>query len=169
MGTKSFGERLKPEQEWTTPSSGQIDEKIFNYVCDYVGLGKAKVKMSSSKDESTNLQTQWFLLGETPDRSHYVQSFGMKENNGYLYAWELVDLYVPTDSGVMSFKTYSKIDCNIYRLKHLTILFYNEPMGKGVGDKRPTDDEWIYPSSESKNYSLINQSCWSYKNLDIYK
>lgn len=36
MGTKSFGERLKPEQEWTTPSSGQIDEKIFNYVCDYI-------------------------------------------------------------------------------------------------------------------------------------
>ena len=43
MGTNPFGERLKPEQEWTTPSSGQIDEKIFNYVCDYVGLGKAEV------------------------------------------------------------------------------------------------------------------------------
>ena len=44
MGTKSFGERLKPEQEWTTPSSGQIDEKIFNYVCDYAGLGRAEVQ-----------------------------------------------------------------------------------------------------------------------------
>jgi len=50
MGTKSFGERLKPEQEWTTPSSGQIDEKIFNYVCDYAGLGKTKVTKNSSID-----------------------------------------------------------------------------------------------------------------------
>jgi len=38
MGFEPFGERLKQEQEWTTPSSGQIDEKIFNYVCEYAGL-----------------------------------------------------------------------------------------------------------------------------------
>jgi len=44
MGSEPFGERLKQEQEWTTPSSGQIDEKIFNYVCDYAGLGQVEVE-----------------------------------------------------------------------------------------------------------------------------
>ena len=44
MGFEPFGERLKQEQEWTTPSSGQIDEKIFNYVCNYVGLVKPEVE-----------------------------------------------------------------------------------------------------------------------------
>jgi hypothetical protein len=48
MGTKEIGKRLKPEQEWTKPTVGQIDEKIFNYVCDYAGLGKTKVQEESS-------------------------------------------------------------------------------------------------------------------------
>ena len=47
MGSEPFGERLKQEQEWTTPSSGQIDEKIFNYVCDYAGLGQVEVEEES--------------------------------------------------------------------------------------------------------------------------
>jgi len=64
MGTKSFGERLKPEQEWTTPSSGQIDEKIFNYVCDYAGLGKDFLDRLKIYKEETKI----ISLGEYLDK-----------------------------------------------------------------------------------------------------
>tara|TARA_R110002012_G_C11587358_1_gene605909 strand:- start:600 stop:1376 length:777 start_codon:yes stop_codon:yes gene_type:complete len=49
-GTKPFGDRLKPEQEWTTPTSGQIDEKIFNYVCDYAGFGQVEVEAEEESE-----------------------------------------------------------------------------------------------------------------------
>ena len=52
MGTEPFGERLKPAQEWTTPSSGQIDEKIFNYVCEYSGFAKSKVPENSQSESN---------------------------------------------------------------------------------------------------------------------
>ena len=51
MGTNPFGERLKPEQEWTTPSSGQIDEKIFNYVCDYLKTSPSTINVENNTYE----------------------------------------------------------------------------------------------------------------------
>ncbi len=73
MATKEIGKRLKQEQEWTTPSSGQIDEKIFNYVCNYAGLVKPEVEKKPSRDGIYKCQ---MLVGATiwMDEPHIMAS-----------------------------------------------------------------------------------------------
>ena len=44
MATGEMGGTFKPEQQWTSPKSGTIEEKVFNYVCNYVGNAKPKVE-----------------------------------------------------------------------------------------------------------------------------
>ncbi len=69
MGSEPFGDRLKPEQEWTTPTLGQIDEKIFNFVCEYAGLVSAQVEAEEESDQSR------FSYLKNPEniKNHYVK------------------------------------------------------------------------------------------------
>jgi len=50
MGSKPFADRLKHEQEWITPTSGQIDEKMFNYICDFSGFGSTQVEAEEENE-----------------------------------------------------------------------------------------------------------------------
>jgi len=91
MGTEPFGERLKPEQEWTTPSSGQIDEKIFNYVCKYSGFAKSKVPENSKSEADLILEgRKAYVNGDTYPEAHDIWYPLAKKGNAeaqYYMSW----------------------------------------------------------------------------------
>ena len=119
---------------------------------------------------SFNSYGEWYQLGQTPTRDHYIDGFEIREKNGYLYAWYMADLYQPNSmTGALSYKVYSQIDCDIFKSKDLSVLTYIEPMGKGVSEKLPTEDKWDYPTSGTLGYSFIETICWAYENPDQYK
>ncbi len=53
----------------------------------------------------------------------------IKEHNGYVYWWSLSDRLKPSESGIMSGKTYVQGDCGVNRYKWLSIIYYKQPMG----------------------------------------
>jgi len=117
----------------------------------------------------------WFELGAGADRIHYLEMMTMKEKNGYLYVWEMADFYEPYEDeggffdGSMSYKAYSQVDCDMYRLKNLSYILYTQPLGEGLGEDYEPPNKWIYPPSNNKDYGLIDTACMAYDTLDFYK
>ena len=83
MGSEPFGDRLKPEQEWTTPTSGQIDEKIFNFVCSFVDLGQVEAEEEIQSESNSN--NGWIKVDKNSMGDKFYVDENIRKNNGYSY------------------------------------------------------------------------------------
>ena len=99
---------------------------------------------------SLNSYGAWVKVSESvTGNSHYIETDKIKEHNGYVYWWDLVDLLKP-DRGDLSWKVYNQGDCGVSRVKYLSYIFYKQPMGEGSGRTgNPNNSEWEYPSPGS--------------------
>ena len=100
------------------------------------------------------------VTGVTGD-TYYIDYDTVKENNGYVYYWELQDRLKPTETGMLSAKVLREVDCDIPRkFKYLSWIFYKQPMGGGSGDtETASSDEWNYPSPNTVAETMINAAC----------
>ena len=115
---------------------------------------------------SFNSYGVWVSMGDSNNKTHYLEVDTIKENNSYLYSWDMQDYFEPRDTGMVSSKMYRKIDCEVYRYKILTFISYNESMGKGEADDPYTPpDEWAYPATDTFPYVLIQAVCWTHENM----
>ena len=91
----------------------------------------------------------------------YIDYDTVKENNGYVYHWELQDRLKPNKYGDLSVKVLSEADCDIPRkYRYLSYVFYKQPMASGNGDTEiASSDEWKYPSPDSVGEAKINAAC----------
>ena len=56
---------------------------------------------------------EWIEVGKSREGDTYYFDFDrIKKNGGYIYIWGMIDLLVPSKTGLMSSKTYSQFDCN---------------------------------------------------------
>ena len=84
----------------------------------------------------------------------------IRKNDGYVYLWSLADYLKPTKSGYMSDKAYREVDCEAFRYKNLTYIFYKQPMGEGEGNSETSrNQEWQYPPPESNIEIMLNFVC----------
>lgn len=129
MGSEPFGDRLKPEQEWTTPTSGQIDEKIFNFVCEYAGLVSAQVEAEEESDQSR------FSYLKNPEniKNHYVKDKETgkwkdlkKEELQSINGWTKI---YDTDKGYEGY-IHDNIYTNNGYVYWKTLGVYSEPIGR---------------------------------------
>jgi hypothetical protein len=160
MGTKEFGKRLKPEQEWTSPSSGQIDEKIFNYVCDYAGLTQSKIE-EKPQSESNSING-WRKIGKNATGDTFYVDENIRKNNSYIYFWLLADYDIPINSRDANFYSsinYYQADCGMLRKKLLDSNYFLGQMGKGKSETFGTDDKWTYAAPGSTNSKILNYVC----------
>ena len=116
---------------------------------------------------SFNSYGEWVSLGDSQNKTHYLEVDTIKENNSYLYSWDMQDYFEPQgDTGMLSSKMYRQIDCGVHRFKILSFISYNQSMGKGrASDPYIPPDEWEYPSSETFPYVLIQAVCWTHENM----
>jgi hypothetical protein len=96
----------------------------------------------------------------------YVDFDRMRKNNGYTYYWHLVDRLEPSDTGILSYKVYNQGDCEMFRLKVLSVIFHKQPMGEGSGESSvSTNKEWDYPPPNSPVEEILKQVCKFAENL----
>ena len=94
---------------------------------------------------------EWTKLGKIINGdSVYVDFDPIKQEDGYVYYWELYDYVKPNSVGTLSAKTYNQGDCNLFRFKGLRWFLYKESMGQEVSEIYTEPDEnWSYPSPDS--------------------
>ena len=69
------------------------------------------------------------------------------------------DYLMPSKHGIMSGKLYKQGDCGVNREKHLSFVFYEQPMGEGSGKTMTPPDEWVYPTPESISHFTLDFVC----------
>lgn len=103
---------------------------------------------------------EWRKLSSNDMGSYYIHIESIRKTDGYVYYWELGDLFKPLkNSDTLSVKTYNQTDCKKFRTNRLTVSFYNEPLGKGSAEKFNPETEWLYPSPDSSLATVLKFAC----------
>ena len=105
---------------------------------------------------------EWIKVGKNVSGdTWYIDHDTVKENNGYVYHWELQDRLKPNKYGDLSVKVLSEADCDIPRkYRYLSQLYYTQPMASGSTSTTNNDtSEWKYPSPNSVGEAMINAAC----------
>jgi len=102
----------------------------------------------------------WNKVDESESGNHYVDFDKIKEQDGFVYFWTLLDLLKPDADGDLSYKNYKQGDCELFRFKSLSFSFHKEPMGGGTGETGNTkNSEWNYPSPNSGDKKALTFVC----------
>ena len=114
---------------------------------------------------------EWIEEGSTvTGNTFHIDYERIREHDGHVYFWMLMDNLKPDSEGFMSGTMYYQVNCDLFRFKRLSMNHYKQPMGKG--DIRSTENEpwvsekkWNYPSPDSTNEALLEEAC-DYVKLD---
>lgn len=93
--------------------------------------------------------------------TYYLDFERIRKHDGYVYYWTLGDYSTPTKEGFSSSVDYWRGDCELFRLKNLTQIGYQEQMGQGER-LRTVDTEdigWTYPNPDSVHEILLKNVC----------
>ena len=110
---------------------------------------------------SFNSYGEWKQITVSLDgqHTHYVNVDTIKENNGYVYFWKLIDYLKRNEWGDMSIMIYLQGDCGVTRHKILTFLPYDQPMGNGEFKQFDGDGKWDYLLPNSVSEEVLNFVC----------
>jgi hypothetical protein len=109
---------------------------------------------------SFNSYGEWErILTSSDGDTFYLDRDLIKKHEGFVYYWEMNDYLMPSKHGIMSGKLYKQGDCGVNREKHLSFVFYEQPMGEGSGKTMTPPDEWVYPTPESISHFTLDFVC----------
>ena len=100
-------------------------------------------------------------IGVNSGNTYYIDFDTVKENNGYVYYWDLEDLLKPDSDGDLSYKRLVEVDCGTPRkFRLLSEIWYAQPMASGsTSGGRNTASEWKYPQPDSVGVTITNKVC----------
>ena len=105
-------------------------------------------------------EENWVPTTATSDATFYVNSDSIKEDGEYVYWWQMRDYSNQDGNGYMSDQSYIQGDCGVFRFKYLSLILYEQPMGKGTGETfNPPNPEWYYPVPETIEAVLLDEVC----------
>ena len=117
---------------------------------------------------SFNSYGEWkFHNSSSEGDTFYIHTDTIIHDAQYVYFWYLKSYLIPSKFADFSSVVHVQGDCSKNRLKYLVHVWYQEPMGKGLGERSNHESEWEYPTSESIGVDLLNQAC-NYKPGLIY-
>ena len=90
---------------------------------------------------------EWKKITEAEDGStYYIDVASIKQNNGFVYYWILIDYLKSTKIGTYSDISEYKVNCVDEKQTWLSNTFYSQPMAKGkiITEKIPV---WNYYGS----------------------
>ena len=117
--------------------------------------------LASTVALATPVFAEWTKVDKDVDGDTYYIDFDtIKENDGYVYYWEMTDMLKPFENGTLSGKFLKEVDCDIPRkFRNLSVVFYNQPMAGGNGDSYNPPNEWKYPSPNTVAEGMANAAC----------
>jgi len=89
----------------------------------------------------------WVEFGRNSEQGSvfYYEKESIKNINGFIYVWSMMDMTKEPVNGSYSVKIYDKIDCEMARRQRLSYVFYEENMGSGGPDYQDSNDKsWKY-------------------------
>ena len=90
----------------------------------------------------------------------YVDFDRIRKHNGKYFWWTLINLSQITKDGVKSFKGYREGDCNLFRMRTLSVVAHKKSMGEDIGEANNTKKpEWIYPEPNTIDEIILNKVC----------
>ena len=109
---------------------------------------------------------EWTKVSTNVDGITYSVDFDrIKHHVGHVYYWELHDLIKPVLGRFFLQKIYKQVECNLFRFKILSLLYYEEPMGRGSSlSDNSFDENWRYPPPTSSAESILKSVCNYVKN-----
>ena len=109
---------------------------------------------------SSTSYAEWkkVTVSESGD-TFYVDFERVRNHEGYLYFWALNDYLKPNKWEDLSFEVYYQGDCTLFRMKPLTYVFHKQPMGGGTGDVSTLKRDWVYPTPNSMNETVLKKVC----------
>ena len=91
--------------------------------------------------------------------SFYLDFERMREHNGFVYFWMLVDYPEPLSGRYLSSQVIHQGDCNLMRLKILSVSHHPGPMAEGVGTVSGQNFDWVYATPGSTNEEALKWAC----------
>ena len=117
---------------------------------------------------SLNSFGEWLKANEGNNNTFYIDFDSLKVVDGSLYVWQLTDHLKPDEDGYLSKKIYVQGDCQLMRIKMLSVISYTGNMGKGNGstyqDKNP---EWRYVPPSSVINDMLVLNCFMAEALEM--
>ena len=113
---------------------------------------------------SFNSYGEWTKTNKSLDGGSYYIDFQTvnKLDNGYVVFWSMADVDV-NNNGNMSSKIYFQGDCNLSRMKILSMIQYKEPMGLGESQSASESEVelvgWEYLPPDSIGYDSLVTVC----------
>ena len=89
----------------------------------------------------------------------YVDFERVRNIDGYIHYWTLIDYNRTLKNGLKSEKNYRKVDCKNYRFMFLDGFLYYGPMGNGKYIKGKLNYGWIYVPPKSVHEKILNMVC----------
>ena len=109
---------------------------------------------------SLNSYGEWkFHNSSSKGDTFYIHTDSIVNDKQYVNFWYLKSYLVPSKYGDFSAKVNVKGDCSKSRLKYLVHVWYEEPMGKGLGERSNKESEWEYPTPDSIGIDLLHEAC----------
>ena len=109
---------------------------------------------------SFNSYGEWkFHNSSSEGDTFYIHTDSIVNDKQYVNFWYLKSYLVPSKYGDFSAKVNVKGDCSKSRLKYLVHVWYEEPMGKGLGERSNKESEWEYPTPDSIGIDLLHEAC----------
>jgi hypothetical protein len=110
---------------------------------------------------SFNSLGEWKKYWEGGGESAYVDISNIKQNDGHVYYWRMIDYPEPQFSWeLMSAQIYNQGHCNLNRIKTLSYVYYKKGMGEGYSEQQASDNkDWKYPTPNSYGLLALNYVC----------
>ena len=104
---------------------------------------------------------KWEKVAVNADGDNYYVDFTrMRTNGSNVYYWVLRDYLKPDEYGDLSSKVYHQSECEMFRLKMISISNHKQPMGEGSGETySPPNPEWLYPPPTSAYEIILKEVC----------
>lgn len=107
---------------------------------------------------------EWKAVSIGKDRVFYVDFDNIRESDGYIFFWELVNLKEAEKFGrdfYKSFKTYKQADCKLFQVKYIQKTYiYSQEFGRGnLIQEVEYDGAWLVPPPDSNLDTILKRVC----------
>ncbi len=107
---------------------------------------------------------EWKPVSIGKDRVFYVDIDNLRESDGYIFFWELVNLKKAEKFGrdyYKSFKTYKQADCKLFQVRYIQKThIYSQEFGKGnLIQEVEYDGAWLVPPPDSNLDKILKRVC----------
>ena len=110
--------------------------------------------------DSSAKSAEWTSVSANHHATYYVDKGSIEREEGYVYFWDMGNLLGTMGEGVVSVRSFNKVDCDEFLIKTLKTSFHKTPMAKDKAEVLPTSKPiWKTPPPSSASAKILKFVC----------